>query len=92
MCMSLSRGSVHFPVIDISRTGSVTRPQVRGVITRFHSARTAVTTIPRHFQEQKRGENVQPRLEISARRGGAYKRLSDAEYQDKLRKGPCFSL
>ncbi|XP_060203103.1 uncharacterized protein LOC132631549 [Lycium barbarum] len=28
--------------------------------------------------------------ETSARRGGAYKTLSDAEYQDKLRKGLCF--
>lgn len=83
---------MHFPVINNSRTGSVTGPHVRGVITRFHSVRTAVTTIPRYFQEQKRGENVQPRPEIYARRGGAYKRLSNAEYQDKLRKGLCFSL
>lgn len=33
---------------------------------------------------------MQPRAEISARRGGAFKRLSDAWYQNKLRKGLCF--
>lgn len=90
MRMALSRGSMPFPVTDNSRTGSVTTPYVRGAATPFHSSRTTVATVPQHIQEQKRGENVQPGPEISTRRGGAYKRLFDAESQDKLRKGLCF--
>jgi len=63
---------------------------VRVATTPYHSARTTVTTEPRHFLEQKRGELVQSRSDTSARRGGAYKRLYDAEYHEKLRRGFCF--
>lgn len=78
MHMTLSRGSMPFSVTENSRTRSVTNPYVRGAAIPFHSARTTVATVPRRVQEQKRGENVQPGHENSAKCGGAYKRPSDA--------------
>lgn len=79
MRMALPSGSMQFPVIESSQTGRVTSPHVRVATTPFHSARTSIPAVPRYFQEQRR-EVVQPGPETSARRGGAYKRLSDAMY------------
>nr|XP_016495663.1 PREDICTED: uncharacterized protein LOC107814725 isoform X3 [Nicotiana tabacum] len=90
MRIALPRGPTHFPVTDNNRTGSTTSPHVRVATTPFNSARTTITTVPQQFHEQKRGEIVPAAPETFARCGGAYKRLSDAEYQDKLRKGLCF--
>ncbi|KAK9033095.1 hypothetical protein V6N11_018133 [Hibiscus sabdariffa] len=45
---------------------------------------------PTTLYENKRGDDATMGIESSSRRGGHYKRLSDVEYHEKLRKGLCF--
>ncbi|KAK8600351.1 hypothetical protein V6N12_050207 [Hibiscus sabdariffa] len=52
--------------------------------------RLTPTKVPPQFQDHKQGEIAASGVRSSTRQGGHYRRLSDAEYHDKLKKGLCF--
>ncbi|KAK8501229.1 hypothetical protein V6N11_057317 [Hibiscus sabdariffa] len=52
--------------------------------------RPTPTTVSPQFQDHKQWEITTSGVGSSTRQGGHYRRLSDAEYHDKLKKGLCF--
>ncbi|KAK8559995.1 hypothetical protein V6N12_012804 [Hibiscus sabdariffa] len=84
------RISPNFSTVESSRSANTTGSSVRPTPTPFVPLRSTPTTAPRHFYKHKRGEDVAMGIESSLRRGGPYKRLSNVEYHEKLKKGLCF--
>ncbi|KAK9028932.1 hypothetical protein V6N11_026066 [Hibiscus sabdariffa] len=80
------RISPFFSTRSTNTTGSSVRPAPKP----FVPLRLTPMTSPRHFYEHKRGDDAAMGIESSSRRGGPYKRLSDVEYHEKLKKGLCF--